>query len=302
MSPMMQQDDDRTTENGGQTGRDHLQVDHISGGFVAMGEGAQVIVNYITQMPVEKEKPRKFPEPQEMALITAGPFVMGDQSGDVRSLPQGAVILDYDFLIAAAPVTNREFAFFIAQTGRIAAPEMLFDGNTPRVETLNHPVSGVTWYEALAYCTWLSQFCEQKYRLPTEAEWEKAARGVDGRVYPWGNDWDAARCNTIEDQFTPVKAYPAQNENGLYDLVGNAREWTTTLWGIDPNKPEPRYSGIWQDDGRDDLNAPVTKRRIFRGGRGRTPADYRCSGRGAYLPDMPGPKRSRHGFRVVKDL
>ena len=108
MSPTMQAEDETNgQENAGsgdkvigdQVGHDQTNIGEISGGNVAIGDGAQVIVNYITQMPTEKEKPRQDPEPKEMAFIAAGPFVMGDQSGDIQSLPQGAVILDYDFLI-----------------------------------------------------------------------------------------------------------------------------------------------------------------------------------------------------------
>jgi formylglycine-generating enzyme required for sulfatase activity len=306
MSPMTQTNDDKAAMGGqaagDQIGRDQINVGEIGGGHVAIGEGAQVIVNYINQMPTEKEKPRQDPEPLEMAFIAAGPFVMGDQSGEPQALPQSAVLLDYNFLIAAAPVTNREYALYIWKTGRVATPTMLWDGNSPPLEQRDFPVTGVTWYEALAYCQWLSELSGRAYRLPSEAEWEKAARGVDGRLYPWGNEWADGRCNAQEDVITPVRAFPAQNECGLFDMVGNAREWTTTIWGANPNMPDPRFSGSWQEDGRDDTGAPPTLRRIYRGGKGRDPQGFRCSARGSYLPQKPGPRGSRHGFRVVRRL
>ena len=284
--------------SGDKVGGDQVNVEEISGGNVAIGEGAQVIVNYITQMPTEKAKPRQDPEPREMAFIAAGPFVMGDKSGAPHALPQSAVLLDYDFLIAVTPVTNRQYAQFIWKTGRNATRAMLWDGNSPPLEKRDHPVTGVTWYEALAYCQWLSELSGRRYRLPSEAEWEKAARGVNGSLYPWGNDWDPERCNFADDT-TAVKAFPAQNDSGIYDLVGNAREWTTTVWGKLPNTPDPRFPGIWQDDGRDDTSAPSTMRRIYRGGKGRDVEDFHCSARGSYLPEKSGPKRNRHGFRMV---
>lgn len=308
MSPMIEADDNQTGQDnsvntdriaGDKVGRDQVNIDNIAGGNVAIGEGAQVIVNYITQMPVEKAKPRQDPEPKEMTFIGKGPFVMGDQSGDRTSLPQGSVILDYDFLIAVTPVTNREYAQFLWKTNRVASPSMLWDGNSPPLDMRDHPVTGVNWYEALAYCQWLSELSERDYRLPTEAEWEKAARGVDGRIFPWGNEWDAARCNTQDDLITAVKAFPAQSESGCFDLVGNAREWTTTIWGSSPLEPDPRFPGIWKDDGRDEISAPSTMRRIYRGGKGSDSNDYRCSARGSYTPEKPGPRRNRHGFRVV---
>ena len=308
MPPMPQGDDDTSKQNnivsgdqvaGDKIGRDQVNVDEISGGNVAIGEGAQVIVNYITQMPAEKAKPRVDPEPREMAFIASGPFVMGDQSGERQSLPQGAIILDYDFLIAVTPVTNAEYAQFVWKTKRVATPEMLWDGNSPPLDKRDHPVMGVTWYEALAYCQWLSELSGRGYRLPTEAEWEKAARGIDGRTYPWGNVWDASRCNAEADLITSVKAFPVQSESGCYDMVGNAREWTTTIWGSSPNAPDPRYTGKWADDGRDDTSAPSTMRRIYRGGKGRDNAGFRCSARGSYSPQKQGPRSNRHGFRVV---
>ena len=288
---------DRAT--GDQVGRDQLNLGEISGGHVAIGEGAQVIVNYISQMPAEKEQPRQDPEPKEMAFIAKGPFVMGDQLGNRYSLPQGSVILENDFQIAVTPVTNEEFAQYLWKNRLVATPAMLWDGNSPPLDERDHPVTGVTWYEALAYCQWLSEISGRKYGLPTEAEWEKAARGVDGRLFPWGNSWDDARCNSLEELITPVKAFPVQSESGCYDLVGNAREWTTTVWGPSPQAPDPRFAGAWDKDGRDDLGAPSTFRRIYRGGKGANADSYRCSARGSYAPDKPGPRRSRHGFRVV---
>ena len=177
--------------------------------------------------------------------------------------------------------------------------EMLWEGNQPPAAQLNHPATGISWYEAIAYCAWLSEQSGRAYQLPSEAQWEKAARGVDGRFYPWGNTWNPTRCHTDLATFAAVDAYPAQSPYNCFDMIGNAREWTTTLWGTSAREPEQRYHYPWAVDGRDDLAAPPTTRRIYRGGRGRTPADYHCTTRGSQLPDRPGPRRNRHGLRVL---
>lgn len=101
-----------------------------------------------------------------------------------------------------------------------------------------HPVVGVSWYEAYAYCRWLSTQSEKTYTLPTEAEWEKAARGPEGRIYPWGNHWESARCNTIDShaaagestdhnhQIEQVGSYPhGDSVYGVSDMSGNVLEW-----------------------------------------------------------------------------
>jgi formylglycine-generating enzyme required for sulfatase activity len=88
-----------------------------------------------------------------------------------------------------------------------------------------------SWNEASAFCLWLSQRDGREYRLPTEAEWEFAGRGTDGRIFPWGNQWDPHRCNSAEegsdfDQTSPVTQFPAgASPHGVLDMVGNVWEW-----------------------------------------------------------------------------
>jgi formylglycine-generating enzyme required for sulfatase activity len=230
-------------------------------------------------------------------LIPVEPFLMGDNTDPLAS-PQSQIDLPA-YRISLYPITNEQFAQFIGQTNRAAGSELLWEGNRPPPDRLRYPVTGVTWQEALAFCQWLAELTERPYTLPNEAQWEKAARGVDGRLYPWGNEWDPARCNSDLDEVTAVDAFPPQSPYDCYDMVGNAREWTTTLWGDNPRQPADRYRYPWAEDGRDDLNAPLTTRRIYRGGRGDGPTAYRCSRRNAYLPTRAGPRQQRHGFRVV---
>jgi formylglycine-generating enzyme required for sulfatase activity len=128
------------------------------------------------------------------------------------------------------------------------------------------PVVGVTWYEARAYCRWLSAGTGGRYRLPTEAEWEKAARGTDGRLYPWGDEFDARRCNTRAsglNRTEPVgRRSPAgESPYGCAEMAGNASEWTLSQY-----KPYP-YDG---SDGRNEGEGVAE--RVIRGGSWYKPA------------------------------
>jgi len=205
--------------------------------------------------------PARQPFEPEMVLIPAGEFLMGsdprkDQDAFNDEQPQHPLYL-HDYYLAKTPVTNAQYLAFVQATDR-SAPSHWEDGKIPRGKE-NHPVVNVTWRDAVAYCRWLSQVTGKPYRLPSEAEWEKAARGVDGRIYPWGNQWDASRCNTIEGgpgDATPVGAYPqGVSPHGLLDMAGNVWEWTSSLYRSYPYQA---------DDGRED--AESSDSRVLRGG------------------------------------
>jgi len=132
------------------------------------------------------------------------------------------------------------------------------------------PVVGISWYEARAYCRWLAAQSGLAFRLPTEVEWEAAARGLEGRRFAWGDTFDRLRANTRElhlRQASPVGVFPAgDTPEGLMDLTGNVDEWTSSLWaGDQPYEPAFRYP-YDPLDGREDANAPARERRIVRGG------------------------------------
>jgi formylglycine-generating enzyme required for sulfatase activity len=135
----------------------------------------------------------------------------------------------------------------------------LWEAGKPPAGKEQHPVVHVSWHDAVAYCQWLSKRTGRAYTLPSEAEWEKAARGTDDRIYPWGDDWDAPRCNTCEGGLggtTPVGAYPnGASPYGVSDMAGNVWEWTRSLYQSYPYKPE---------DGRENLVAKGTW--VVRGG------------------------------------
>ena len=117
-------------------------------------------------------------------------------------------------------------------------------------------------------------------------------------MYPWGDEFDASRCNYGKAQLAPVNAYPAQNEYECFDFVGNVRQWTITLWGERPTSPDFQYP--WANDGRNNLNANSQIRRIVRGSSFTDKVQYlRSSARSGQFPENAGMLGIRHGFRVV---
>ncbi len=154
----------------------------------------------------------------EMIRIPAGEFMYGEEGG-LLSLPE--------FWIGKNPVTNLEYAQFVSATG-YEHPKH-WEGQTPPEETALHPVTFVSQLDGIAFAKWAGK------RLPTQEEWEKAARGTDGRVYPWGA-MENRRCNTKEagigttsavGQFSPDGDSPW----GCVDMAGNVFEWTTSPSG-----------------------------------------------------------------------
>jgi formylglycine-generating enzyme required for sulfatase activity len=258
----------------------------------------------------EKAAPARQPFEPEMVLIPAGDFLMGsdpsvDKDARDEERPQHTLSLP-DYHLAKTPVTNAQYAAFVQATGHQQPKhwKALFrkGGNPPRGKE-DHPVVNVSWHDAVAYCNWLAEVTGRPYRLPSEAEWEKGARGTDGRIYPWGNRWDAKRCNTVERRkldTTPVGAYPeGASPYGLLDMAGNVWEWTRSLWGEDWEEPSFKYP-YDPDDGREDLEAPDTVFRVLRGGAWSSNRVFaRCVGRGRYGPDD---SVNHFGFRLVSPV
>ncbi len=156
-------------------------------------------------------------EGAEMVLVPAGEFWMGSDDGDSNTKPRHRVILDA-FSIDRQEVTNALYQRFMSATGRPAPAAW----NDSKYNAQQQPVVGVSWHDADAYCRWAGK------RLPTEAEWEKAARGTDGRKYPWGDQWDASRANSDESRFGrpgEVGSHPTgASPYGAHDMAGNVRE------------------------------------------------------------------------------
>ncbi len=241
----------------------------------------------------------------ETVFIPQGSFWMGSvpETGiPSHESPQHEIALP-DYRIGKYPVTNAQYEEFVRESNRSAAPEMEWDGQRvlPGLEKL--PIKAVTWYDALAYCQWLSAKTNRKYSIPNEAQWEKACRGNEKRIYPWGDEFDPERCNHGRAQIASVDAYPAQNEYGCFDLVGNVRQWTCTLWGEKRIVPDLRYAYPWKDDGRNDINANRQVRRVVRGSSLKDDLKLlRCSARSGQTPDDIGLPGVKHSFRVVMSV
>ena len=288
-----------------------------NGGIVIQGSDTRVeiVQNFITQSsPVEKsnltalnaleEISIQYFEP-ETILIPAGLFWMGSDSGDGipnhETPPHEVSITTYR--IGKYPVTNIQYEEFVNQAGRQVTSSMGWNGQRVPPGNENYPVTGVTWYDALSYCQWLSEKTGRNYSLPNEAQWEKACRGENRNYYPWGNEFDSERCNHGREDIAPVDAYSAQNEYGCFDLVGNIRQWTCTLWGEKRITPDLKFAYPWKDDRRNDLNASRQVRRVVRGSSMQDDIDFlRCGVRSGQLPEDAGLPGARHGFRVVLSI
>lgn len=179
--------------------------------------------------------------PTGMALIKSGSFMMGtdDPNARLEWRPAHAVTVP-DFAMDLNEVTNEEYFRFVKQTGH-SAPSHWKDGNFPKGEA-KLPVYNVSWFDARDYAAWADK------RLPTEAEWEYAARGTDNREYPWGNDWYDELSNSGEDNRqrpVAVGSFPrGASPFGIFDMAGNVAEWVADDFNLYPGstaKPLPGY-------------------------------------------------------------
>jgi formylglycine-generating enzyme required for sulfatase activity len=260
--------------------------------------------------------------PSEMITIPAGTFTMGHKKFPDAS-PQHMIALP-KFRIGKYPVTNAEFAGFIAARGYVTEEFWTPMGwrwlqsrpqsqpgfwNDPRFSAPRQPVVGVAWYEAVAYCNWLKitfptgsggQTQGVELRLPTEAEWEKAARGTeDVRPFPWGPDYAPNHANVAElglGRTTNVDTFPlGASPFGVRDLAGNVYEWTLSKWGANWQEMEFAYP-YRADDGREDTEGSAA--RVMRGGSWFNSAlEAQVWQRARFLP---GSRGSNIGFRILQ--
>jgi formylglycine-generating enzyme len=229
------------------------------------------------------------PVKEEMVKIAAGPFIRGTDAGGFDEQPPREIFLD-DFWIDRYEVTNHQYAEFAAATShRKAGPPSRYAKNVSKMRGRNQPVVYVSWDDAQAYCRWKGK------RLPTEAEWEKAMRGADGRLWPWGNVEQAeaanwARVNDGYEATAPVGTFTTDTSPyGVMDGAGNIMEWVED-WYLEgyyqaspdrnPGSPD---SGVY---------------RVLRGGAYTTTGgDLRITSRSKMVPDF---RDETIGFRCAR--
>jgi|SRR5579872_587207 len=226
-----------------------------------------------------------------LAPIPAGYFLMGCEQGRDEERPVHRVWVD-PFLLGVYPVRNRDYAHFLQATGH-ASPPFWSDPNFSGPE---QPVAGVSWFEAVEYCEWLSRATEKRYRLPTEAEWERAARGGrEGALYTWGDDEPQTNLNYVSRWGGDVKATAAvgggaANCWGIYDLCENVHEWCADWFQKD------YYGGSPE---RNPRGATTGTRRASRGGSWRHHVKVsRCAARSSIPPQF---QYADYGFRAACD-
>jgi sulfatase modifying factor 1 len=226
----------------------------------------------------------------EMITIPPGEFLMGTSDAEVEALlrqypddpdekremfvkeqPQRRIYLD-GYSIYKTPVTVAQYRTFCWESGRPMPPWPEWGWQD------DHPMVNVTWPEAVAYCEWAG------VRLPTEAEWEKAARGTDGRRYPWGDEWDSARCHCSKVErhdagsTARVGRYPqGASPYGVLDMAGNACDWCADWYD------ETYYQNA---PDRNPTGPPSGEKRVLRGGAWlfHHPLAFRCTLREAFAP------------------
>ena len=221
-----------------------------------------------------------------LKLIPRGAFIMGSELFDER--PRHEHDLP-DYYLSVYPVTNAQYDLFIAKSGYEGSDEWREYAGPGKEQ---HPVVKVSWFDATAYCQWAG------LRLPTEPEWEKGARGTDGREYPWGEEWDGSLCrNSVDDDeeqgVCDVELFEAgASPNGLLQMAGNVWEWCANVYRED----------LYQAFQQGQLNPPLEgEKGVLRGG-GWEDVDeffYRCATR---LPNVRTLRHYQAGFRPARNV
>lgn len=240
--------------------------------------------SYLPHAPKHGGELRNPKDGSVLIEIPGGSFTMGSNDEQPDEKPSHAVTLA-PYAIGKYDVTNAQFRRFVEET--------VYDAGTAWKEYAekwgsDSPVVCVSWYDANAYCRWAG------LRLPTEAEWEYAARGSDSRKYPWGNEWDASRAVCGENsgnRAQPVGSRPnGASPFGCLDMAGNVEQWCSSKY-----RPYPYNAG----DGREEPGG--SENRVMRGGYWMDPGYFcRCSRRYAVLP--PVGRYNSFGFRCAKSL
>lgn len=223
----------------------------------------------------------------DIIVIPNGWFLMGSERGQENERPCHRVWID-SFGIGRCPVTNRAYGKFLEATQKLPPPFWRY----PMFSDMDQPVVGVSWNDAVAYCSWLSEKLERTFRLPTEAEWERAARGGrDGAEYPWGDEppWEKSIKGCNEETGGPMPVGVNEpNGFGLHDMSEGVHEWCSDYYD---------YRYYHYSPERNPQGAAFGQRRSSRGGSWRHRVKFsRCAARSSLPPSF---KYSDYGFRVA---
>ena len=192
--------------------------------------------------------------------IPTSEFTMGSKrphDRDAHDDEMPAQVLNVsDYFIMKHPVTNAQYNQFVQATG--CRTPLFWPNGTYPADKANHPVVGVSYYDVLAFCAWAGKVTGLPIRLPTEPEWEKAARGPEIRLYSWGDKWETGLCNTNEEKIngtSPVDQFSPQGDSpyGIADMGGNVQEWCSSLFGPYPYDPTDGREAHVYDLQADDL-------------------------------------------------
>jgi formylglycine-generating enzyme required for sulfatase activity len=224
-----------------------------------------------------------------LITIPEGWFSMGSEIGQDNERPVHGIWID-TFQLAAHQVSNEQYTTFLRATASLPPPFW----NDPQFNHPQQPVVGVSWYEAQKYCDWLAAARERPYRLPTEAEWERAARGgPEGALFPWGDAPPESLPNYAHRWETgpePV-GQSAPNAFGLFDICANVHEWCSDWY-------DPGYYAVSPE--RNPRGPESGQRRASRGGSWRHQIKVsRCSARSSIPPQF---QYADYGFRVACDV
>jgi formylglycine-generating enzyme required for sulfatase activity len=226
----------------------------------------------------------------DIVVVPSGSFLMGCERGQENERPVHSVWVDR-FGLARFPVTNREYARFVEESHMAPSPFI----SDPMFSNPQQPVVGVTWDEAVLYCDWLSKRFGRVFRLPTEAQWEKAARGGrEGALYPWGDESPGEKlflgCDPVTGGPAPVGANEP-NGFGLFDMSEGVHEWCSDYYD---------YSYYSYSPERNPQGAASGTRRSSRGGSWRHKIKFsRCAARSSLPPSF---RYADYGFRVAITL
>jgi sulfatase modifying factor 1 len=227
--------------------------------------------------------------PISLSPVPGGWFQMGSEAGQDSERPVHRVWVDA-FLLAARQVTNADYTLYLAATDAPRPPTW----NDTRLNHPQHPVVSVSWFEAVKYCEWLTATSSRPFRLPTEAEWERAARGgVEGKLFPWGDDPPQLRPDYERRWKTGPEPVARQQPNayGLYDISENVHEWCSDWFQADYYKNSPERNPQGPERG---------ERKASRGGSWRHHIKIsRCAARSSIPAAF---QYADYGFRIACDL